>query len=315
MITKEMLSQQEALNGLTAEQVEAIVTLSKNDEDVVIGSKFRDVYNRLDSTIERETGIKRNGDEKTYDYLERAAKEMATKVNSIDGLNTKIHDLTAERDRLKKTIEDGTADEKLKKDYAQATKDLASITQQFNDLKSEYDKQKENHAAELINFRIDNEIAAAKGSIKFKAELPETATKVLMEQAIAKIKSLNHEFIDDGIGGQRLAFKDANGAIMRNAENSLNPYTISELLEKELKTMGVLDEGRKAKGLGTKTPQNAPISADITVNIANARTQQEAYEIIAQALMRKGLINGSKEFQEEMTKAYKEYNVIALPKM
>ena len=41
----------------------------------------------------------------------------------------------------------------------------------------------------------------------------------------------------------------------------------------------------------------------------------KAYEIIAQALMRKGLINGSKEFQEEMTKAYKEYNVIALPKM
>ena len=101
MITVEMLQQQEALNGLTDAQREAIALLSKNDEDSVIGAKFREVYNRLDETIARETGVQRNGDEKTYNYLERAARELAGKANSVEGLNTKIHELTTERDRLK----------------------------------------------------------------------------------------------------------------------------------------------------------------------------------------------------------------------
>ena len=84
MITQEMLSADAALNGLTDEQKNAIVTISKNDEDVVIGKRFSEVYNQLDATIAKETGIARNGDEKTYNYLERAARALATKANSVD---------------------------------------------------------------------------------------------------------------------------------------------------------------------------------------------------------------------------------------
>lgn len=308
-----MLQQQEALNGLTDAQREAIALLSKNDEDSVIGAKFREVYNRLDETIARETGVQRNGDEKTYNYLERAARELAGKANSVEGLNTKIHELTTERDRLKKTIEDGVVDEKVKKDLLQAQRDLQSITEQYNTLKTSYDKQTADHAAELMNFRIDNELAAAKGGIKFKAELPQTATDVLMQQAVNKIKALKHEFIDDGKGGQRLVFKDANDAIMRNAEKQLEPITIGDLLTKELKAMGVLDEGRKATGGGTSAPQVHNTENGIVIDLAGVRTQNEAQELIAQTLMKQGLINGSKAFQDAMTKAWKDNNISSLP--
>lgn len=313
MITVEMLQQQEALNGLTDAQREAIALLSKNDEDSVIGAKFREVYNRLDETIARETGVQRNGDEKTYNYLERAARELAGKANSVEGLNTKIHELTTERDRLKKTIEDGVVDEKVKKDLLQAQRDLQSITDQYNTLKASYDKQTADHAAELMNFRIDNELAAAKGGIKFKAELPQTATDVLMQQAVNKIKALKHEFIDDGKGGQRLVFKDANDAIMRNAEKQLEPITIGDLLTKELKAMGVLDEGRKATGGGTSAPQVHNTENGIFIDLAGVRTQNEAQELIAQTLMKQGLTNGSKAFQDAMTKAWKDNNISSLP--
>lgn len=313
MITVEMLQQQEALNGLTDAQRQAIALLSRNDEETVIGARFSEVYNRLDATIEKETGVKRNGDEKTYNYLERAARELATKANSVDGLNTKIHELTAERDRLKKAVEDGTGDEKLKKDLAQAQRDLEAIRTQYNTLKTDFDTQKQNHAQEMINFRIDNEIAGAKGGIKFKAELPETATNVLMEQAIAKIKGLKHEFIDDGKGGQRLVFKDANDAIMRNAEKQLEPYSIGELLERELKTMGVLDEGRRATGTGTEAPRFTRTENGIVIDLAGVRSQTEAQELIAQTLMKQGITNGSKEFQEAMNKAWKDNNIQSLP--
>lgn len=312
MITIEMLQQQEALNGLTDEQKTAIVTLSKNDEEAVISKRFGEVYRQMDETIARETGIQRNGDEKTYVYLERAARELATKVNSIAGLNTRISELTAERDRLKKAVEDGTGDEKLRKDLQQAQRDLESVTNQYNTLKADYDKQKADHAAELINFRLDNELATAKGGIKFKGDLPQTATDVLMQQAIGKIKSLKHEYVDDGNGGQRLVFIDANGAQMRNPEKQLEFYTVADLLTKELKAMGVLDEGRKAEGISTTVPHVTPQGA-IVLDLSGVRTQTQAQEVIAQTLMKQGMTNGSKAFQEAMTQAWKDNNVSALP--
>ena len=50
MITNEMLDQQDVLKGLTDEQKTAITTLSKNDEETVIGNRFREVYNKLDDS-------------------------------------------------------------------------------------------------------------------------------------------------------------------------------------------------------------------------------------------------------------------------
>lgn len=313
MITIEMLQQQSALNGLTDEQRNAIVTLSKNDEEAVISKRFGEVYRQMDETIARETGIQRNGDEKTYVYLERAARELATKVNSIAGLNTRISELTTERDRLKKAVEDGTGDEKLRKDLQQAQRDLESVTNQYNTLKADYDKQKADHAAELINFRIDNELATAKGGIKFKPDLPQTATDVLMQQAVGKIKSLKHEYVDDGNGGQRLVFIDANGAQMRNPEKQLEFFTVGDLLTKELKAMGVLDEGRKATGISTTPPKVSTQNGAIVLDLSGVRTQTEAQEVIAQTLMKQGLTNGSKAFQEAMTQAWKDNNVKSLP--
>ena len=313
MLTNEMLQQQQALAGLTDEQRAAIVTLSKNDEEQVIGNRFREVYNQLDATIARETGIQRNGDEKTYLYLERAARELAGKANSVQGLNDRINTLTAERDRLKKAVEEGAADEKLKKDLAQAVKDLEAIKVQYNTLKTDYDKQKADHATELINFRIDNEIASAKGGIKFKGDLPETATSVLLQQAVAKVKALKHEFIDDGQGGQRLVFKDANDAIMRNAEKQLEPYTIGDLLTKELKAMGVLDEGRQQPGGGTSAPKVSVTDQGLVIDLSGVRSQTEASEVIAQTLMKQGLANGSKAFQEAMNKAWTDNEISKLP--
>ena len=214
---------------------------------------------------------------------------------------------------MKKAIEANTGDEKLKKDLAQAIKDLDAIKNQYNTLKADYDKQKNDHAAELLNFRIDNEIAAAKGGIKFKAELPETATSVLLAQAVGKVKALKHEFIDDGNGGQRLVFKDANDAIMRNAEKQLEPYTIGDLLVKELKLMGVLDEGRQQRGAGTQPPVTLNQQGAIVIDLAGLMTQTEAQELIAQTLMNKGLTTGSKAFQEAMNKAWADNNISALP--
>ena len=105
---------------------------------------------------------------------------------------------------------------------------------------------------EVFDIRVETALQTATAGLKFKAGLPESATKVLLGQAIEKIKGMNPEFIDDGKGGKMLAFKDENGAIMRNPNNQLNPYTPGDLLTRELETMGILDKGRQAAGGGTK---------------------------------------------------------------
>ena len=201
MITNEMLATDAVLNALTDEQKAAIVTLSKNDEDTVIGGRFREVYNRLDETIARETGVARNGDEKTYDYLERAARSLAAKANSVEGLNNRISELTRERDRFKKTVEDGSMDEALRKQLGQAQADLENVRKEYDTLKNETDQMRQTHAAEMLGLQVDNEIRGAMGGIRFKADLPQSVTDILLRQAIEKVKGMNPEFVDDGQGG------------------------------------------------------------------------------------------------------------------
>lgn len=308
-LTREILAANSVLADLTEEQISAITTLSQNDENTVIGQRIGEVYRQMDSTIASATGVQRNGDEKTYLYLERAARDLASRG---DGLNRQIADLTREKTRLEKIIADGTGDTETRKALGQAQKDLAAVTKQFTDLKSEFDSAKAQHESELVGVRIDHELSLATSGLEFKKELPTSVTSVILGQVIAKVKSMNPEYIDNGSGGKTLVFKDESGAIMRNPENQLNPYSASDLITRELKSMEVLSDGRKQMGGGTK-PVSAASQRGVSVDITGARTRIEAYDAIAFSLMAQGLTNGSDEFQTAMQQAWKDNNVAALP--
>jgi hypothetical protein len=216
---------------------------------------------------------------------------------------------------LEKVIADGGTDAETKRQLTQATADLKAVQKQYNDLKADHDKAVETHQTELFGVRIENELSVATAGVKFKAELPKSATDVLLQQATAKIKALNPEYIDDGKGGKMLAFKDETGAIMRNPENQLNPYTAAELVNKELKGMGVIDEGRKAAGAGTggNGGNGGNGGGGSTVDISGAKTRLEANNMATQALLANGLTIGSAEFDSQMTQIWKDNNVSSLP--
>ena len=116
---------------------------------------------------------------------------------------------------------------------------------------------------------------------------------------------MNPEYIDDGNGGKVLAFME-NGTPKRNPENNLRPFTASELISAELKTMGVLEDGRKQTGAGSTGGHGGNNNGSKTVDISGATSQDQAHEIIAKQLMQKGLVNGSKEFNDAMSAAWKE---------
>ena len=310
-LTTELINGNATLNALTDEQKAIIIEMSRNDEASVIGQKTGEIYGGLDADILAASGIAKNGTEKTYDYAKRVIGEIKEKAGKLDESLKKIDALSAEKTRLEKVIADGGADAETKRQLTQAQTDLASVTKSYTELKAQYDEQKENHVKELFGIKLDSEFSRATSGLKFRADIPQNVTDVIVSQAIAKVKGMYPEYIDDGKGGKILAFKDAeNGAIMRNPEKNLNPYTASELVEKELKTMGVLESGRKQGGAGTK-PQGGNSSGSI--DIAGARTQDEAYEAIASSLMAQGMTIGSNEFETAMSKAWAANNVKSLP--
>lgn len=297
-----------AVDGITEEQAAKIAELSKADEDKVIGDKFGEVYRNLDSIIEKSTGVKRNGDEKTYLYMERAANEVRAKATAA---TKQVEELTATNAKLQKVIADGSQDAETKAKLQQAEKDLAAITKQFNDLKTEYDGAKDKFAKDVFHVKIESEVANALGGVKFKEGLTPTLMAMAKNTVLAKVKESNPDSVDDGNGGKAIVFKDKDGAILRNQDNGLQPITVADIVTKELSAMGVLASKRKQTGSGGNGNNGG--GNNTTIDISGAATQTEAYEAIAKTLFAKGLINGSAEFDAEMQKAWKENNVAKLP--
>ena len=317
-LTSEILRANTALSALTDDQIAAIVTLSANDENSVIAKKTGEIYGGLDADLLAVSGIAKNGTEKTFDYAKRVVSEFKTKAEGISGLQSQIDTLTKEKAKLEKAIAEGTGDAETAKALKQAKADLTSITNQYNDLKGQFDKAKADHLQEIFSMQVDGALKTASAGVKFKAELPESATSVLLAQAIGKIKGMNPEFIDDGKGGKVIVFKDSTGAIMRNPNNQLNPYTADELLVKELDTMGILDKGRQQGGGGTggnggNGGNGGQGGQGGSYDISGAKTRVEAYDAIASQLMAKGLTVGSAQFDAEMKQAWTDNNVQALP--
>ena len=310
MLTREILLANSTLAGLSAEQLEAIATLSQNDEAAVIAKKTSEIYGGLDADILVASGVEKSGGEKTYDYAKRVIGALKESVDGAKENADKIAALEAEKAKLQAELEKGGGEE-LQKQLNQTQTDLKSVMEKYNTLKANYDKAQSDFAAKLLNTRLDADLAGAAKGLKIKSGIPSAAAEILMKQAFAKLKASRPEYIDNADGTQSLIFKDADGAVMRNPNNTLNPYTASELLRKELGEMGVL-ENRQGKGTGTSTDPN-PLPAGV-IDISGAKNQREAYEIIDKALTAQGKVVGSRAYQDAMDAAWKENNIVTLPK-
>lgn len=302
MLTSEIIKADASLSALTDEQVQAIATLSQNDEAAVIAKKTGEIYGALDNDILQVSGMQKNGTEKTYDYARRVLSGLK---GVADGLQGQVDTLKRENERLAKSAGDGGG-EALK----QAKADLAAITKQYNELNDRFNEAEEKHRGELFAAKVDFAIQAAASGLKFKAGLPQAVTRVILGQAADKLKGMSPEEIDGGDGSKVLVFKDGEGAILRNPSNKLEPYTAAELLARELEAMGVLDKGRRQTGTGTTPPVGGDGSG---VDVSSAKTRVEAEGIIRKALLARGLVVGSAAFDQEMTKAWRENGVSKLP--
>ncbi len=320
MLTKELIQKNEALKGLTEEQVAAIAELSKNDEAEVIGNKVAEIHGQYDADIESVTGQKKPADRKTYAFLKEVLAGLKSKAEEgPKALQEEVEKLKAQNAGLEKKIKEGRADDHLKDKVSTLEKEKGDLEGRIGDLQKELERKGAEWKAKLaekeaalagkdIEFQFANDLAG----MKFKDEkfipLPVRQTYI----AAAKTNILSRydtEYIDDGRGGSRLVFRDKKtGKVMNNPENQLNPFTSAELLKKELEP--VLDTGRQQNGAGTGG-NGAP--ADLILSIAGARNQREAQAAIDAHLLAKGLEKGTPAWMAESKKIREENEVGKLP--
>lgn len=303
----EVLKANEALSSLSEDQVTAIETLSKNDEEVVIGKRIGELHGQYDADVLAESGMAKEQGEKSYNYAKRvigsykeSVGQVATLSTEIAGYKTKITDYEAQ-------IAKGAGNEVIVQKLKDTETKLGELQGLYDTDKLGWTKKEEEHNSALSGIRVNGEFG--KINLKFKSEYPASIQKTLVDSARSAILSkFKPDWIDNGTGGTVMVFRDQNGTIQNNPENKLNPFTADELMKSELKD--VIDLGRSQGGGGGGSPSGG---GNEVVDLSAATTQVEADEIINTMLLKKGLTKGSQEFAAEHKEIRSKGEVSKLP--
>lgn len=313
MLTIEMLRQSTALTGLTEDQLNAIAEMSRNDENTVIGTKIGALHGQYDADILGITGIKKKDGEKSYDYAKRVLGEYKTKAESAKTIQTQLTAAQAQVADLQAKLEKNAGDETLRQQLKDAKAQVTQLQTQLQTKETEFNAKQAEFDKTIKNTHVDYAFQAATAGLKFKAGITEPIQKTLLNAAKAEVLAKGTpDFVDDGLGGKKLVIRGADGNILNNPKNNLNPYTIQELvMETSLKD--VIDTGRQQLGGGTGGHGSGTGGTGGTLDLSGIKSQVEADKVIENYLLSNGLTRDSQEFADQSMQLRTENNVASLP--
>lgn len=313
MLTIEMLRQSSALTGLTDDQLNAIAEMSRNDENTVIGTKIGALHGQYDADILGITGIKKKDGEKSYDYAKRVLGEYKTKAESTKTIQSQLTAAQAQVAELQSKLEKGAGDETLKQQLKDAKAQVTQLQTQLQTKETEFNTKKAEFDKTIKDTHVDYAFQAATAGLKFKSGITEPIQKTLLNAAKAEVLAKGTpDFIEDGQGGKKLVIRGADGNILNNPKNNLNPYTMQELvMETSLKD--VIDTGRQQTGGGTGGFGSGSGGTGGTLDLSGIKSQVEADKAIEAHLLANGLTRDSQKFADQSMQLRTENNVASLP--
>lgn len=313
MLTIEMLRQSSALTGLTDDQLNAIAEMSRNDENTVIGTKIGALHGQYDTDILDITGIKKKDGEKSYDYAKRVLGEYKTKAESVKTIQTQLTAAQAQVAELQSKLEKGAGDETLKQQLKDAKAQVTQLQTQLQTKETEFNTKKAEFDKTIKDTHVDYAFQAATAGLKFKSGITEPIQKTLLNAAKAEVLAKGTpDFIEDSQGGKKLVIRGADGNILNNPKNNLNPYTMQELvMETSLKD--VIDTGRQQTGGGTGGFGSGSGGGGGMLDLSGIKSQVEADKAIEAHLLANGLTRDSQEFADQSMQLRIENNVANLP--
>lgn len=287
MLTTTILKANEALNGLSDDQLNVIATLSANDENSVIGERIGQLHGQYDNDVLSVAGINKNQGEKSYDYVKRVIKDFKEKSSALEQEVNKLKIAAPEESQKVKDALDK----------------FNALQSQYHNEKSDWEKKYNDSINGLNEYKLGVEFNMATSAFKFKPEFTDSIKDALVNVAKSNVlKSYipSWETVNDS---EVLVFRQSNGEIARNPENKLEPYTAKDLLKLQLKD--AIDTTNKVGG-GTTPPK---VENDGLISISNAKSQIEADEIIVKHLLEEGYTRLSADFAAKQKDLRLKYGV------
>lgn len=315
MLTIEMLRQNASLAGLTDTQLTAIAEMSKNDENTVIGTKIGALHGQYDSDILSITGIAKNNGEKSYDYAKRVLNDYKSQIGSTATIQAQLANAQKEVQTLKDKLAAGAGDETIKQQLKDAKAQVTQLQTQLTTKEAEFNEAKAKLEGQIKDVHVDYAFQAATSALKFKAGITEGVQKILLASAKAEVLAKGTpDFVDDGKGGKTLVFRGADGNVLNNPANNLNPFTVQELVM-QTSIKDVIDTGKQQPGGGTKPIVAIPGAGGgaTLLDLSNVKNQLDADKAIESYLLSNGLTRDSTEFAEQSLQLRTENKVNELP--
>ena len=284
MITIEMLQQDETLKGLDKSIMEAIATLSKNDEQTVKDGLTRDLHNKYDEDIERIFGVKKGATEKSYVYLDRVGSAAMAKAK----LGEEAEQLKAtvtERDNTIKDLRDqikkGSNNEALKTENDSLRQQLKDKGDEINTLKGDHQKaigeweQKYNGQRDkVVNNTFDRSIdqILASDDVNFNPKYDKTILQEILAKRRAEFRAKQNPGFTVIDEVDTFVLRDDNNEIIRNPKDGQKPMTPGLLFLTEIDDL--LEKGRKQPGGKSKPDQQHRNTS--TLDLSGVTKKQEA---------------------------------------
>ena len=224
--------------GYIVRTAEQETSFQQQRESEIIGNKTKEIYDSLDSKITEVTGIARNDEEKTLDFVSRSFGSVSTAKSDLE---TKLKDL-----QEKASKGDSLADE-YKKQLAEVRGTLKTKTEEFEKKQTEWNQGQ-------FKAKVDAEVSSAfdriKDTLRTASTFGEGEAGQIAYDAIVKKK------IQDFRASHKPV--DLNGVIVWHDENDKpivsqkdgSTKSTHELLESTFKFMHA--GASAAGGTGTK---------------------------------------------------------------
>lgn len=272
----------------TAAKAKGIIVRTTDEENAFLKSyetskidpRVKEIYDGLDREIEEVTGLKRNDKERTFDYSKRVLN--ALKAEQAD-LKTKLDEALA-----------GKGDE-LTKQQLQALKEAVSqkdakIQELENSNKSEAFKLRQ-------SFAIKSALAGVK--LFVPDHVPDADKESYISERRAYIESsFATRFTAEETKEGEVVYKDKDGNILMNTATA-KPKTAEDIIKETFKFDFEQDDAGAA-GAGSSGKGKAG-----AISVSGIKDKAGIYEYAA----KKGLVQGSKEWVEEVEKLQKQLNI------
>lgn len=288
--------------GETEAGKEILTNFAKAEVEKKIKENTAEIYTNIDNDLFEVLGVRKANDQKTYEFLKKIAgeyKELKGKAEKLND-NERIKELEA---KIKKMQDEGSVNEHWKKIYDEAVSKWQTEKQTLSDQITAKEK-------EFLEAQIEADLKAGLGSLKLKADIPKNVIDALIQ--VEKDKIVKGAKVIDG----KVVYHQEDGTPRLNKE--YKPITSNEIWSDTLGSLIETNEPPKGGGGANpklpagrveKTGEGDNAKIKLVLDKGSFSTKVEFNNKADELLRKQGVAVGSKDYQEAIMDAYKEYEV------